>query len=305
MESKLNMEILLRLKCSRNKIICNIVRARNLLQLENVDKIYSPCVKIQVIKTLSEQTKYKRSFILSPRTRNIQGSVDPEWNEQLQIIFNKKNYQKLSLLIQCWNSDTFESNDFIGYNILAIASFIDNSMDDWLPLLPDQNLVDKFEQENFNLLDQYRSISCIPCLRVDEIDQENSEQHHNHDNEVLPAEKKSLLPIPMRKRAKSDQTPILFRQNILSCLSNRKKDKTEEERRSINDQEYTIQNSFNQNELPKKIEHVSFPSLLPELGQGHHDLFGSQKIDNEDTKTRRRKRDYIKSFLQNNIMISK
>ena len=71
MESNGEMEIKLKIRLSKNKIICDVIEARDLLPSKN-DRLWSPCVKIQVIKTSSEKQKCNRPFILSPRTKNIQ-----------------------------------------------------------------------------------------------------------------------------------------------------------------------------------------------------------------------------------------
>ena len=178
MESNGDMEIRLKIRLSKNKIICDVIQARNLLPPKNNDRLWSPCVKIEVIKTASEKDQYNRPFILSPRTKNIKNSINPTWNEQLQIIFTPKTHHKLSLLIQCWDSDTFAEDDLIGYNLLTIASLIDSPKEDWWPLLPNPNFTDESKDENSNRIDS----NSVTCLDNPEFLHERSDQDIDNGN---------------------------------------------------------------------------------------------------------------------------
>ena len=138
------MEIYLKIHIQKNRLICEVVRARNLVSATNYD-ISSPCVRIQIIKTCEENSKYNKTSSLNPRTRNVKRCEDPEWNEKLQIVFNhgnKRQGTQLSLLVQCWSSDKFESDDLIGYAIISISKIMndDNAKGGWFPLLPNKIL---------------------------------------------------------------------------------------------------------------------------------------------------------------------
>ena len=138
------MEIYLKIHIQKNRLICEVIRARNLVSATNYD-ISSPCVRIQIIKTCEENSKYNKTSSLNPRTRNVKRCEDPEWNEKLQIVFNqgsKRQGTQLSLLVQCWSSDRFESDDLIGYAIISISKIMndDNAKGGWFPLLPNKIL---------------------------------------------------------------------------------------------------------------------------------------------------------------------
>ena len=199
MESTLTMEIHLKIKLSKNKVVCDVVGARNLLLAECDRKSCNPCVQIQVIKTSSEQTKYNRASILSPRTRNIKENRNPEWNEQLQLVFNHKSCQKLSLLIQCWNSDEFEQNDLIGYHLLTIASLIDNPMDNWLSLLPNNKLLDGVKDKNCYPLLKDNPLICVSCIGSDEDRPEEGDPGTDKNSTSLTPVRNSLSPTLLRK----------------------------------------------------------------------------------------------------------
>ena len=138
------MEIYLKIHIQKNRLICEVIRARNLVSATNYD-ISSPCVRIQIIKTCEENSKYNKTSSLNPRTRNVKRCEDPEWNEKLQIVFNQGNKRQgtqLSLLVQCWSSDRFESDDLIGYAIISISKIMndDNAKGGWFTLLPNEIL---------------------------------------------------------------------------------------------------------------------------------------------------------------------
>jgi hypothetical protein len=157
-----NMEIYLKININKNKLSCHVIQARNVKLLDEND-ISEPCVKIQAIKISEECSKYNKASVLSPRTRNVKGSLNPEWNEKLQVVFNQDKCHKLALLVQCWNSNKFESTDLIGYQILLFSSIINNPQDDWFVLLPNDNLPNELSGKTQVLQNMDKTLEPISC----------------------------------------------------------------------------------------------------------------------------------------------
>lgn len=162
MDPTWNMDIYLRISILKNKIACDVIRARNLRLSDKVD-ISDPCVKIEVIKISEESKKYNKASFLSPRTRNVKGCPNPEWNEKLQLVFNGPKYHKLALLVQCWNSDKFEAEDLIGYHILPISSIINDPQESWFGLLPNDKLPNESCDVNKVAENDYETLAKITC----------------------------------------------------------------------------------------------------------------------------------------------
>ena len=135
----LPMKINLNIRVDKNRLICNVIQAYNLMLLGD-NGISDPCLKIQIIKISQQNAKYNLASNLAPRTRVVKRTLDPVWNETLKLVFRRKNQNRLALLVQCWNSDKFESGDLIGYHIIDISSIINSQQNDWLELYPNNKL---------------------------------------------------------------------------------------------------------------------------------------------------------------------
>ncbi|KAI3388950.1 hypothetical protein SNEBB_007425 [Seison nebaliae] len=85
--------------------------------------------KIQNLSIFSENSQ-------KLKTRTIRRTLNPEWNEKLQLKIFKSDLDK-RLLIEVWDWDRASRNDFMGSLSFGITELLnDNGVDGWYKLLP-------------------------------------------------------------------------------------------------------------------------------------------------------------------------
>ncbi|KAM4676068.1 protein piccolo [Discoglossus pictus] len=125
-------------------LIIHILQARNLVPRDN-NGYSDPFVKVyllpgrgQVMVVQNASAEYKR------RTKYVQKSLNPEWNQT--VIYKNISMEQLkkkTLEVTVWDYDRFSSNDFLGEVLIDLsnASYLDN-MPRWYPLKEQNDSID-------------------------------------------------------------------------------------------------------------------------------------------------------------------
>ncbi|KAG8439985.1 hypothetical protein GDO86_005960 [Hymenochirus boettgeri] len=125
-------------------LIIHILQARNLAPRDN-NGYSDPFVKVyllpgrsQVMVVQNASAEYKR------RTKYVQKSLNPEWNQT--VIYKNISMEQLkkkTLEVTVWDYDRFSSNDFLGEVLIDLsnASFYDN-LPHWHPLKEQSEIID-------------------------------------------------------------------------------------------------------------------------------------------------------------------
>ncbi|KAM5172028.1 protein piccolo [Mantella aurantiaca] len=125
-------------------LIIHILQARNLVPRDN-NGYSDPFVKVyllpgrgQVMVVQNASAEYKR------RTKYVQKSLNPEWNQT--VIYKNISIEQLkkkTLEVTVWDYDRFSSNDFLGEVLIDLSNttFLDN-MPRWYPLKEQSESID-------------------------------------------------------------------------------------------------------------------------------------------------------------------
>ncbi|CAI9556611.1 unnamed protein product, partial [Staurois parvus] len=116
-------------------LIIHILQARNLVPRDN-NGYSDPFVKVYLLP--GRGAEYKR------RTKYVQKSLNPEWNQT--VIYKNISIEQLkkkTLEVTVWDYDRFSSNDFLGEVLIDLsnAAFLDN-MPRWYPLKEQSESID-------------------------------------------------------------------------------------------------------------------------------------------------------------------
>ncbi|XP_077120776.1 protein piccolo isoform X2 [Ranitomeya variabilis] len=125
-------------------LIIHILQARNLVPRDN-NGYSDPFVKVyllpgrgQVMVVQNASAEYKR------RTKYVQKSLNPEWNQTvIYKSISMEQLKKKTLEVTVWDYDRFSSNDFLGEVLIDLsnASYLDN-MPRWYPLKEQSESID-------------------------------------------------------------------------------------------------------------------------------------------------------------------
>ncbi|KAM3926262.1 protein piccolo isoform 4-T4 [Leptodactylus fuscus] len=125
-------------------LIIHILQARNLVPRDN-NGYSDPFVKVyllpgrgQVMVVQNASAEYKR------RTKYVQKSLNPEWNQTvIYKSISMEQLKKKTLEVTVWDYDKFSSNDFLGEVLIDLsnASYLDN-MPRWYPLKEQSESID-------------------------------------------------------------------------------------------------------------------------------------------------------------------
>ncbi|XP_063783007.1 protein piccolo isoform X2 [Pseudophryne corroboree] len=125
-------------------LIIHILQARSLVPRDN-NGYSDPFVKVyllpgrgQVMVVQNASAEYKR------RTKYVQKSLNPEWNQT--VIYKNISMEQLkkkTLEVTVWDYDRFSSNDFLGEVLIDLsnASYLDNTPR-WYPLKEQSESID-------------------------------------------------------------------------------------------------------------------------------------------------------------------
>ncbi|XP_063304257.1 protein piccolo isoform X3 [Pelobates fuscus] len=125
-------------------LIIHILQARNLVPRDN-NGYSDPFVKVyllpgrgQVMVVQNASAEYKR------RTKHVQKSLNPEWNQT--VIYKNISMEQLkkkTLEVTVWDYDRFSSNDFLGEVLIDLSnpSSLDN-VPRWYPLKEQSESID-------------------------------------------------------------------------------------------------------------------------------------------------------------------
>nr|DBA31358.1 TPA: hypothetical protein GDO54_007219 [Pyxicephalus adspersus] len=116
-------------------LIIHILQARNLVPRDN-NGYSDPFVKVYLLP--GRGAEYKR------RTKHVQKSLNPEWNQT--VIYKNISIEQLkkkTLEVTVWDYDRFSSNDFLGEVLIDLsnAAFLDNTPR-WYPLKEQSDSID-------------------------------------------------------------------------------------------------------------------------------------------------------------------
>ncbi|XP_072003381.1 protein piccolo isoform X3 [Engystomops pustulosus] len=125
-------------------LIIHILQARNLVPRDN-NGYSDPFVKVyllpgrgQVMVVQNASAEHKR------RTKYVQKSLNPEWNQTvIYKSISMEQLKKKTLEVTVWDYDKFSSNDFLGEVLIDLsnASYLDN-MPRWYPLKEQSESID-------------------------------------------------------------------------------------------------------------------------------------------------------------------
>ncbi|XP_069813850.1 protein piccolo [Dendropsophus ebraccatus] len=125
-------------------LIIHILQARNLVPRDN-NGYSDPFVKVyllpgrgQVMVVQNASAEYKR------RTKYVQKSLNPEWNQTvIYKSISMEQLKKKTLEVTVWDYDRFSSNDFLGEVLIDLSntSYLDN-MPRWYPLKEQSESID-------------------------------------------------------------------------------------------------------------------------------------------------------------------
>ncbi|XP_030072538.1 protein piccolo [Microcaecilia unicolor] len=125
-------------------LIIHILQARNLVPRDN-NGYSDPFVKVyllpgrgQVMVVQNASAEYKR------RTKHVQKSLNPEWNQTvIYKSISMEQLKKKTLEVTVWDYDRFSSNDFLGEVLLDLSntSQLDNAPR-WYPLKEQSDSID-------------------------------------------------------------------------------------------------------------------------------------------------------------------
>ena len=79
------------------------------------------------------------------KTKIIQKSLDPEWNEELKVSFDPELDADKRLVVQVWDWDMTSKNDFMGAFSFGVSELLKTEADGWYKLLSQE------ESEYYNV----------------------------------------------------------------------------------------------------------------------------------------------------------
>uniref|UniRef100_G1PQ97 Protein piccolo n=1 Tax=Myotis lucifugus TaxID=59463 RepID=G1PQ97_MYOLU len=137
-------EIQLQINYDLGNLIIHILQARNLVPRDN-NGYSDPFVKVyllpgrgQVMVVQNASAEYKR------RTKYVQKSLNPEWNQTvIYKSISMEQLKKKTLEVTVWDYDRFSSNDFLGEVLIDLSStsHLDNTPR-WYPLKEQTESID-------------------------------------------------------------------------------------------------------------------------------------------------------------------
>ncbi|XP_014643707.1 PREDICTED: protein piccolo [Ceratotherium simum simum] len=128
-------EIQLQINYDLGNLIIHILQARNLVPRDN-NGYSDPFVKVYLLP--GRGAEYKR------RTKYVQKSLNPEWNQTvIYKSISMEQLKKKTLEVTVWDYDRFSSNDFLGEVLIDLSStsHLDNTPR-WYPLKEQTESID-------------------------------------------------------------------------------------------------------------------------------------------------------------------
>ena len=75
------------------------------------------------------------------KTKIIQKTLDPEWNEELKLSFDPELDADKRLVVQVWDWDMTSKNDFMGAFSFGVSELLKTEADGWYKLLSYINII--------------------------------------------------------------------------------------------------------------------------------------------------------------------
>lgn len=166
-------------------IVCQVKEARNLCIMDP-NGLSDPYVKVKLVSSNDSRnlsSKYK--------TRIIKNTLNPKWNETLQIDIDQSDKDK-RLLISVWDWDLTSRNDFMGSLSFGVSELMKKPIDGWYKLLseeegayyneplppPGENLIDYLRKIQLNDQQESSKLRKKSESNSDQIDYSNHNEHY-------------------------------------------------------------------------------------------------------------------------------
>ena len=115
----------LKIKILGNKLTCEVIEAKNVIPMDP-NGLSDPYILVKLIP--------KASNVFTKKTTTIYKTLNPKWDETIRIDLKPEDKDR-RLLIECWDYDRLDRDDFMGSMSFGISEIISKEQDGWFKFL--------------------------------------------------------------------------------------------------------------------------------------------------------------------------